>query len=610
MMRQMRENTKWIMLVTAVAFVGLMLFEWGMDATGRSGMGFGELGRVNGTPIPYEQYQAAYRNLYDQVSRSQEDPVTSVQNREIEEAAWTEVINQILIQQELSRRGVRVTDREILEAARSSPPQELMGDPLFLTDGQFDLQKYQDFLATSADELFLLQLDAYYREIIPRSKLMRQVTSGVYFTEAELWEQYRFENEQVRVRFIALNPADRISDVSVELSEEEIEDYYDAREEDFGLPAEVEVKYVALTKAPLQEDTLDAHQRINEIRQELLDGADFGEVARRESSDAVSAENGGDLGTFGRGAMVSMFDSVAFNAPLNQILEPVETQFGLHIIEVLSRQGDSAQARHILLPFERTNESEIRLLILADSLEVLGLSTTLDEAARILGVPAGQQVMSELFPFLAGAGQISDGLDWVFREATPGEVSPVFEDQQAFYMLELVTATPAGVQPLETARPTIDRFLRLEKKVAMATAEAEDLVVQARAAGTLESLDLLDQLTVQEAGPNARPQFFAGLGYQNNAIGVAFGLELDEISDPVVTNSNVFLIQALERIPADSTTWEEQKDLQRAQSVFTVQRQRLDQWIAAMRETADIDDRREQTLQNPQGQAAPPGGIF
>ena len=158
MMRQMRENTKWIMLVTAIAFVALMVFEWGMDITGQSSGSFGELGRVNGTPVTYEMYQAAYRNLYDQISNAQEDPITSAQNRDIEEAAWNESVNQVLVQQELARRGIRVSDQEIRDAARFSPPQELMGDPIFQTDGQFDIQRYQEFLATAADELFLLQL--------------------------------------------------------------------------------------------------------------------------------------------------------------------------------------------------------------------------------------------------------------------------------------------------------------------------------------------------------------------------------------------------------------------------------------------------------------------
>jgi parvulin-like peptidyl-prolyl isomerase len=598
------------MLVTAIAFVALMVFEWGMDITGRSGAGFGEIGRVNGTPVMYEQYQAAYRNLYEQVSRSQAEPISSAQNRELEEAAWNEIVNQLLIQQELGRRGIRVTDQEIRDQASFRPPQELAVDPLFQTDGQFDLQKYQDFLANSADELFLLQLEAYYRDIIPRGKLLRQVSSGIYFTDAELWDQYRLQNERVRIRFVAFQPNQRVENLSVEVSEAEVQDYYDEHQEDFQVPAQVEVKYVALTKVPLVEDTVAARERAAAVLEELRTGADFAEVAQRESSDEASAANGGDLGTFGRGQMVPAFDSVVFNAPLNRIQGPVETNFGLHLVEVLSRQADSVQARHILIPFEKTNESEIRLLTLADSLEVLGESMPLEEAAAALDVPASQQMMTELFPFLAGVGQVSDGLDWAFREAAPGDVSPVFEDQQAFYMMELVSSTPEGYQPLETARPTVEEILRMEKKVEVAREEAAEKLETARSAGTLEVLNGEDGLTVQEAGPLSRAEFFPNLGYQNEAVGTAFGLELNEISDPVTTTSDVFLIQLLEKTAADSLAWEEQKDAQRAQSVFEVQQQRLEQWIAAMREAADIVDRREEVFQAPQGQTASTGGIF
>jgi peptidyl-prolyl cis-trans isomerase D len=589
----MRENTKWIMLVTAIAFVGLMVFEWGMDITGQSSGSFGELGRVNGTPVTYDIYQAAYRNLYDQVSNAQDEPITSAQNREIEEAAWNEAVNQILVQQELGRRGIQVSDQEIRDAARFSPPQELMGDPLFQTDGQFDLQRYQDFLANAADELFLLQLEAYYREIIPQSKLMRQVTSGIYFSDAELWDAFREENEQVRLRFLALNPSLRIPDSDVDVSDREIEDYYREHEEDFQTPAQAELKYVVLTKAPLREDTAAARAFAQELRQEILDGADFGEVARRESADDVSAAQGGSLGTLGRGQMPPGFDSVAFSVRINQIPDPVQTPFGIHVLQVESRQGDSVQARHILVPIERTNESELRLLTLADTLEVLGEIRTLEEAAAEVGVPVQTQEITELFPFLAGVGQISDGLLWVFEEGSPGEVSPVFEDRQAFYMMELVSSSSAGTQTLEDARPTIEQILSVQKKVEAVRMEARDLVNQARDAGSLEVLDDGDQLTVQESGPASRSQFFPGLGVRNPAIGAAFGLEVNGISDPVVWNNNVYVVQPLEVIPADSTAFEEEKANQRARLAFTVQQQRLQQWIEGLREVARIVDRRE-----------------
>jgi peptidyl-prolyl cis-trans isomerase D len=606
MMRQLRENTKWIMLVTAIAFVGLMVFEWGMDITGQTGGGMGELGRVNGTPVSYEQFQAAYRNLYDQVSRSQDMPITSAQNREIEEAAWDEVVSQILIEQELARRGIRVTDREIRDAARFSPPPEFSSDPFFQTDGVFDIQKYQDFLARSADELLLLQLEAYYREIIPRSKLLRQVTSGIYFTDSELWNQYRFENERVRVRFVGMNPAQRVPDEAVQITDAEIRDYYRANQRSFETPAQVEVRYVMLTKEPLQEDTLAARERAEELREEILQGASFADVARRESADQGSASEGGDLGTFARGQMVPAFDSVVFTAPLGRVLEPVQTAFGFHLMEVLSRQGDTASARHILIPVERTNESELRLLTLADSLEALGRSMALEQAARALSIPVQQQMMSEAFPFLAGVGQIFDGLDWAFQEAAPGEVSPVFEEEQAFYMMELVSSTPAGVQSLDNARPTIEQILRMRRMLDLARSEALDLLEEARTAGTLEILEDRNGLVVQEVGPSTRGDFFPGLGFQNRAVGAAFGLGEGEMGGPVTTENNVFLIQVLERQPADSLSWEEQKEFQRAQTVFMVQQQRLGQWIEGLREAANIVDRRDQVLRAP---SEPPRGL-
>jgi peptidyl-prolyl cis-trans isomerase D len=152
MMRQMRENTKWIMLVTALAFVGLMVFQWGMDLSGRSGAQAvgGELGRVNGEAVSLEEYNAAYRNLRQQQEQASETPVTPAMDRQIEQAAWDQVVTQKLLAQEMRRRGIRVSDAEILQAARIEPPPELRSAPIFQTNGQFDIAKYQQFLSSPA----------------------------------------------------------------------------------------------------------------------------------------------------------------------------------------------------------------------------------------------------------------------------------------------------------------------------------------------------------------------------------------------------------------------------------------------------------------------------
>ncbi|SOE52130.1 Peptidyl-prolyl cis-trans isomerase PpiC [plant metagenome] len=77
--------------------------------------------------------------------------------------------------------------------------------------------------------------------------------------------------------------------------------------------------------------------KCNELKAAIENGADFGQVAR-ENSSCPSSRDGGNLGTFGRGQMVREFDEVVFSAPVNVVQGPVKTQFGYHLLEVTSRK--------------------------------------------------------------------------------------------------------------------------------------------------------------------------------------------------------------------------------------------------------------------------------
>lgn len=604
MMRQMREATKPIMLVTALAFVALMVFEWGMDASGMSSGSVGEIGRVNGDPVNYDDYMAAYRRLYDQVQNSQEGMITSQQNRELEDAAFDEVVTQILIQQELRERGIRVTDQEISEAAQFSPPDYLR--PQFMNDqGQFDLQGYQSFLASLPPEQLLI-LEAFYRDVIPRGKLLRQVTSGIYVSDAELWQRYQDENAQVEIRFVPFDPAGRYPDAEFTVPESEIEAYYVDNEEEFEVPARASVRAAVLPKTPTAADSAAALERAQEVRAEIVGGEDFATVAERESADEGSAAQGGDLGVFQQGQMTPAFDQAVFSAPLGQVTEPVETPFGYHLLEVMERWAqDSARARHVLVPIERTDDSEIELLVLADSLEDMTESNTLEEAAAAVGATVSTLDISADFPFITGAGQASEGADWAFEEAAPGDVSPVFETEQAFYALELIESEPAGVLPLSDVRASIESRLRLEMKIERARSEAEEILARVRGGEALANVAADAGLEVRSAGPFSRLDFVPGIGRQNAAIGAAFGTPVGEVSDVVTTAANAFLIEVVGRTPADSTAWQAQLDEQRARVIQSIEQQRLDEWITALRESASIIDRRSEVLREPGDEEVP-----
>lgn len=597
MMRQMRENTKWIMLITAAAFVALMVFEWGMDASGSSA-GAGNLGRVGSVNVGVQDYQNVYRNLYDQIQREQEQPISSQQNREIEDMAWDQVVNQILIQLELDRRGIRVSDEEIRQAARSSPPPELRNDPNFQTDGQFDMERYQAFLAQAAqDPQFLMQLEQYYRDVIPRSKLMRQVTSGIYVSDAELWRQWRDRNEQVEVSFLALNPA-RIPDSEVEVERDEIEDYYEDNQDEFAVPARARIRYTYLVKAPTEADTAAVRERAQEVRAQLAEGADFVDVADMESGDRETAPDGGRLGTITRGSgqLDPALEEAAFTLPVGEPSDPIRTGEGWHIVEVLSREGDEAELRHILIPLERMDDSEIRLLTRADSLESLGRDMPVQEAARQMGLPVREGQITEDYAILSGVGSAAEARTWIFEEQEEGlgAVSPVFENEETFYMLEIAGLSPAGTLDLEVVADEIENRLRLRKKLERVEEQAREMIARLRDGLTLEELAEAEGLEIQSAGPFARTDFVPGLGARNAAVGAAFGAEVGEVTGPVRALERILILRVEDRQEASREAWEAQKDQQRAQAIAEIRQQRLERWLDGLREVTRIrDDRAE-----------------
>lgn len=121
----------------------------------------------------------------------------------------------------------------------------------------------------------------------------------------------------------------------------------------------------------------ETRQQLMGIRDQLLRGEDFATLARKYSADPSVAVNGGDMGFVGRGIMVPEFEATCFRLKPGELSMPVETQFGLHLIQLLERRGNEYHARHILISptpspddVERTRHDldSMRTLIVKDSL--------------------------------------------------------------------------------------------------------------------------------------------------------------------------------------------------------------------------------------------------
>lgn len=595
-MQAFRSNAKVVMTIVAVLFVVFFLvIDLSGVGSGTSVFSRSSVGKVNGQSVDVRVYQDAVQAAYAQRQRQSDRQLTEEDQEAVRDQVWNAFVDDLVLAAEYKRYGLTVSDEEIAQAVQTVPPQELVAQEEFQTDGRFDPTKYQRWLSSAVGQQFVPLLEQRYRGELFRSKLLQIVTADLYLSDAALWQRWKDEYEQVRVGIAAILPRTAVPDSAVTVSDAEIQQYYDAHRKELERPASAWLSYVAVPRFLTASDSAATRERALRIRQEIAGGAPFAEVAQRESSDPVSARQGGDLGTFGRGAMVQAFDSAAFSLPLNTLSEPVETQFGIHIIEVTARTADSVTARHVLIPFELAGAHRDSVEALADSLEQLGADrldpAALDSAARALGRPILQAgPVQKGTRVQVGRFVVPDAGIWAFR-AQPGETSPVIETEMAYYLFRVDSARQAGIPALADVREEVARAARDEKKIALAKPMAEALVKRVREGSTLAEAAAAVRAPYREFGPFPRVRPPVG---DPVLVGTAFGLPAGGTSEPVETEGGLQVITVLQRLPADSAAFRAGLDQWRVQQVRLAQQDRVRNYLETLRTTAKVEDHREE----------------
>src|SRR6266581_1493053 len=595
MLRRMRANAKWVFYILAIAFVGWLAVGQVMSILGPSGT---VVLKVNGKEFQVAEFQQRVQIASEQYRQQNGSaPVSREEDRQIQDQVINQMIEDALLEQEYKRLGIRVSDEEVIETARTSPPPEVMRDPQFQTDSQFDIRKWQQFLATNTDRQLLAQIEAMYRDQIPRIKLAQYLTSDVYIPDAKLWRIYRDQHDSVRITSLAVWPY-TIQDSSA-ISDAELLAYLAKHTDEFKRPARAYVRFIALPRMPNASDTAAARAHLARVRSELARGTKFEDVAKRESSDTVSGQRGGDLGWIKRNE--STFDAQFMQGlrglKPGQISSPVTTQFGYHLIRIDQEKGDSVKLRHILIPVALQGEHLDQVEAKADTLERLAAGrsdpTTLDTVARRMKLQVSPEYrVAENQGFMLGDYRIPDVSVWAF-ETPVGETSPVIDGEAGYYVFRLDSVTTAGAPPLAQIRAQVTDLVRAEKLKSVARQRADSLAALLRGIPDLAAAAAAHGLQVQRLGPFTRMRPPRDLTGEAVVVGTAFGLRVGERSGVVEGAGAYFILESLGRKFADSTAWLAQKEVQRTQLRQALQQARIQQYLEGVRATAKVVDRRK-----------------
>jgi len=600
MMRSIRANTKWIMMFMAVAFAAWLVLDWVQSRDRQAATGANPvIAVVNGQEIRYIRWSNALEAALNNARAANGGAVmTDEETRQVERLAWDQMIQDVLIQQEIDRLGITVTDAEVQQAFRLSPPPDLMRYPAFMTDGQFDYAKYQQFFSDpSVDEQLLLQIEAYYREVLPRARLSQMLQQGGAISDAELWREFRDRNETATVTFATVPPDPGLQ---VEVPEAEMRAYYRDHIDEYERPATATISIVNFPTVPGARDTAYAKALADSIRASVLDGSkSFAEAAAESSADAGSRDNGGQIGRFGPDQLIPTFEDATAALAVGDVSEPVLSPQGFHLLQVTERSGDTTAVSHILIPIELSPDGEDELFDRMDEFEGVALIDGLARAADSVGVPIATDVtVTEGFDFVPGAGALGVAVDWALDALNPvDEVSEYFQNATGYHMIEVSGRTPAGTYTFDEVRDQIRETLAVDRRREAMLEEARDQWAALPEDTPLE--DAAEQLGWETgtAGPFNRRQFANGLGRNTEAVGAAFAAPIGRTVGPLDAGEAVVFLRVDARTEANPELFVAVREQLRSQLQLQQAQANVTEWIDGLRETATIVDRRDRLNQ-------------
>jgi peptidyl-prolyl cis-trans isomerase D len=560
-----------LLVLVIFAFIAFYIPDF-MGPGGAGGTG-GEVAWVEGSPISSEDFLRSYRMQENQY-RAQLGPQFSpdlMRQLGFDSLVLRELVQNKILLLEAERQGISVTDDEVSDL--------IVNDPSFhAEDGKFiGRAAYLSLLAQNS--LTAAQYEQLVRQGLMRQKLQNLVTDGVVVTAAEVEEEYRRRNEKLHLEYLFFSKSEE--EGGIEITDEEARRYFDEHPDEFELPVQRKVRFIAFTPqlfstaVTVSDREIERYYRQNMFRYESPEqagashilfkvdpdsdeeavrkkaedvlaqaraGADFAELARKYSED-TSAADGGDLGFFGRGQMVPEFENAAFSLDEGQISDLVRTTYGYHILRGSGRQQGFTR------PLDAVRE-EIRGALTQEKARA-AMEEAVDSAAQKLQASGTIDTLTAQYPLLVPQETSffgrNDNLPQLGNSAeatkiafeTPiGKVSTAVRLGNGYAFLQVLEERPAGLPDFEEVKERARSELREERLMARARALAEAARAEIVSGGSTPELQSTESFFRGSVLPEA--------GRSTAVQTRAFTLPPGELSEPLPSENGYVLVRVIE----------------------------------------------------------------
>ena len=512
-------------------------------------------------------------------------------------AAWTNLVQEVLVSSEIKRLGLEATDEEIIYHLRENPPPFLQSNPTFQTDGKFDSQKYLSALASPQGDEWAPIENWMRTSYIPNLKLTQFLNENVLVTDQDVKDDFVKKNVKYTVDAIHVT-YDKAPKDKIEPSETELTDEYRNSLSDFKHDELRNVSYVYWKKSPSKQDSLNNGYLVSDIMERAKAGENFADLANEYTQDPSGQEKGGDLGWFGKGQMVKPFEEAAFKASKGSIIGPIVSRFGSHIINVRDKKSENGKeqvlASHILLKVEAspTTLSELRRVATLFSYDAQDSGFTVAANSNKLSIMNNEN-LDRGSSRLRTVGSMRGGVRFAFNNKA-GSVSDVMENDQYYAVFNVDSLIEEGHKSFESVKTQLVNKVRRKKQKEASRDIIDELVIDLNAnEKTLRSI-----IESQKRFDNVKDESktitegFTSIGRSNFVTGALLRSSKNDLLGPLETNRGWALIHIKEIASIDSAEYEVQRESLKGSLRTKKQNQHLQAWLDELKDNAEIIDNR------------------
>mgnify|MGYP001399761551 CR=1 FL=1 len=606
-MRSQMQVVMWtilVLFVTSMAIGGLVGGASISDIFGQRQVN--EIGSVNDSPILFEDFNSFVSSEISRADGRNGDTLTDEQKEFIRAIVWERIISDLIIQEQIEKNKIAVSDSEVLFHLQNNPPSFLKSNSMFQTEGKFDFEKYLGAVLTPTS-IDWRPIENFMKEVyLPNYKLQQYIINSANISPKMVENDFRkrfvdYELEILHITDKAIEKSTFDKKILTEINESVLKEFYFENLEKYKQQEKRILKYVKWPITSTQNDSLRTKLEAEDIIFRLKNGADFASLANSFSEDPgnfIDPNNpkGGRLGWFSNGQMNPEFNEAAFSANVGDIVGPVLTEFGYHVIKINDEKKDDKKnqinASHILLTVKPSNSSKEMIYDNARIFSLDAIENGFENQANSenLEIFYSNGVVKESVFINDTDGPVRSAVNFAFKNEI-GSISDAFENDDFIFVFYLDSILDESYLQFEDVKNEIENKFEADLKIKEVKSISNALEINsesnlANIAKENKSFEYVESTTSNLNGS------FLSIGKSNFVVGALQESNIGDLVGPIPTRRGQAFIKILNIDEINQKDFDEMKESIKFSLLINRQNLIWDNWLRALQDNADIKDYR------------------